>query len=78
MSKIQTIIEEAIGEEKFYVSMIKTEIAYNEGYNLALADLKNKIPEIEKRIIESVLKETRSEELIGELVKRGYCKVELI
>jgi len=61
--------------------MIKTEIAYNEGYNLALADLKNKIPEIEKKIIEEIEKLTwyRNDEGVTEIEQgKWYVKLEEI
>jgi hypothetical protein len=62
MSKIQQIIREAIGEDKptgfigenshLDTTFFKQEI----GYQQALADLRNKIPEIEKKIIEEIEK----------------------
>jgi hypothetical protein len=60
MSKIQQIIREAIGEDKptgfigenshLDTTFFKQEI----GYQQALADLRNKIPELEKKIVDEI------------------------
>jgi hypothetical protein len=59
---IKLIIEKAIGEDKqpslegIVYNPIDADPACVAGYNQALADLRNKIPEIEKKIIEEIEK----------------------
>jgi hypothetical protein len=74
---IQQILLEAIGDnEETDDSIYTNRLFWKSGYNQALADLRAKIPEIEKKIVEEVRKDTLKELIqeyqVNELEGKGY------